>query len=119
VGCEAENGLNVNNNNDEEIEPGDVEDAEVPVGQQVTLKGEVTKVYDERTFSLSDEGIDFEKDLIVVTKEPLPFTAEDDAMVEVTGTVAKYTVVEVEKDYDWDFTAEVETELEDTEYYLK
>ena len=83
----------------EKIEPGDVEDGEVPVGKEVTMKGDVTKVYDAHTFALSDPGIDFEQDLIVVTKDPLPFTAEDDAEVQVTGTVNKFGIVEVENDW--------------------
>lgn len=105
-------------NQNERTEPGDVEDGEVAVGKEITLKGDVTKVYDAHTFSLSDKGWDFEEDLIVVTKDPLPFTAEDDAVVEVKGTVAKFSVVEVEKEYGLDFDPEIEVELEDVEYYL-
>lgn len=102
----------------EKIEPGDVQDEEVPVGKEVTLTGEVTKVYDAHTFSLSDKGWDWEKDLIVVTKDALPFGAEDDAIVKVTGTVKEYALVEVESEYGWDLDPEVEVELEDTKYYL-
>jgi len=118
AGC-AENDLTtMNDDRNEKIEPGDVEEGDVPVGKQITLTGDVKKVYDERTFALSDEGIDFEEDLIVVTKEPLPFTADEDAEVKVTGTVSTFAVVEAEKEYDWDFEPEVETELEDIKYYL-
>lgn len=99
-------------------EPGDVEDGEVAVGKEITLEGDVTHVYDAHAFRLSDKGIDLEKDLIVVTKDPLPFTAEDDAVVAVTGKVAKFATIEVEKEYGLDFDPEVEIELEDVEYYL-
>jgi hypothetical protein len=103
----------------EKIEPGDVEEGDVPVGKEITLTGDVTKVYDDRTFSLSDDGIDFEEDLVVVTKDALPFTADEDAEVKVTGTVKTFTVTEAEKEFDWDFDSDVETELEtDIEYYL-
>ena len=118
AGCAESDLTTMNDDRKEKIEPGDVEEGEVPVGKQVTLTGDVTKVYDEHTFALSDEGIDFEEDLIVVTKEPLPFTAEDGAKVKVTGTVKTFAVVEAEKEYDWDFDPEVETELEEIEYYL-
>lgn len=117
-GCDDGN-LTTDKEGTEKIEPGDVEDGEVTVGKEVTLKGEVTKVYDAHTFSLSDPGIDFEKDLVVVTKDALPFQAEDDATVEVKGTVEKFAVVEVEEEYGWDFDPQVEIELEDVKYYLK
>lgn len=121
-GC-AESDLTTADNNDddrnENIEPGDVEEGDVPVGKQVTLSGDVKKIYDDRTFALSDDGLDFEEDLIVVSKEPLPFTADSDAEVKVTGTVKTFTVTEAEEEFDWDFDNEVETELEkDIEYYL-
>lgn len=98
--------------------PSDIEEGDTPIGTEVTLKGAVSEVHDNHTFSLSDPGIDFEQDLIVVTKEPLPFTAEDGANVQVTGTVKQFSVVEVEKEYGWDFDPEVEIELEDVDYYL-
>ena len=108
----------MDNERAEKTKPSDVEEGDTPVGTEVTLKGAVSEVYDAHTFSLSDPGIDFEQDLIVVTKEPLPFTAEDGANVQVTGTVKQFSVVEVEKEYGWDFDPEVEVELEDVEYYL-
>ena len=79
-GC-ADGDLTTMDDRNEKIEPGDVEEGDVPVGKQITLTGDVKKVYDERTFALSDEGIDFEEDLIVVTKEPLPFTADEDGQL--------------------------------------
>ena len=121
-GCaDADNDMTNNettNNEVENPEPSDVEEGEVRVGEQVTLTGDVSEVYDARSFSLSDEGWDWEQDLIVVTKDDLPFTAGEDAEVKVTGTVKAYSVVEVEKEYGWDFEPEVEAELEDTKYYL-
>jgi len=119
-GCAEDGDLTtMDDDRNEKIEPGDVEEGDVPVGKQVTLTGDVTKVYDDRTFALSDDGIDFEEDLVVVTKEALPFTADEDAEVKVTGTVKTFTVTEAEEEFDWDFDSDVETELEQhIEYYL-
>lgn len=90
-GCNDNIGDTAADSDDKEqkIEPGDVQDAEVPVGKEVTLTGEVTKVYDTHSFSLSDKGLDWEKDLIVITKDALPFGAQDDAIIKVTGVLVQ------------------------------
>lgn len=121
TGCGDNTGVEnptVDMDENEVLEPGDVEDGEVPVGKKVKLHGEVSDVYGTNSFALSDDGWDWEDDLIVVSKDALPFGAEEDAEVNVTGTVKAYSVVEIEKEYGIDLDPEVEVELEDTKYYL-
>ncbi len=100
------------------VEPEDVQKGNVPMGEEITLKGEVTKVFDTHTFRMDDPGFDFDKDLVVVTKDALPMNAVEGATVQATGTVKKFSVVDVDKDYDWDFDPEVKVELEDVKYFL-
>jgi hypothetical protein len=119
-GCVDDNLTEMRDRTDDKIKPGDVEEGEVPVGKEITLHGDVKRIYDKHTFVLSDDGYDFSEDLLVLTKDELPFTAGSDLEVKVTGIVDNFTVVEAEEEYDWDFDGDVETELEkDIEYYLR
>ena len=97
---------------------GDVSEGDVPAGQTVTVTGEVERLYDERTFTLSGDNEILKPDLAIVSRSPLPAGVAEDTDLKVTGTVRKIGVVEVERELGWDLQQEVEVELEGIKSYL-
>lgn len=85
-------------------------------GQTVTVRGEVQKILTPMSFVLDDDGPDLGKDLLVFSpKAGTPTTIDEnwrDQTVQVTGTVGKMTVVEIEREVGWDLDPQVEAEVE-------
>lgn len=95
-----------------------LENPDAFIGEAVTVTAEIEDTYSNRVFSVSEDALGDE--LLVVARSPLTddqtdqaatFLA-DNANVEVTGEVALLTVAEIERDFDLDFTADVEAEFE-------
>jgi hypothetical protein len=72
-------------------------------GKTVTIAGDVADVYGPRMFTLDEDTLGADTDLLVLLKHPLPSSLEvvDDATVVVTGTVRRFTGAELARDYEW------------------
>ena len=88
-------------------------------GQTVTVVADVEEVHGPMAFSLDEDaplagGID--NDLLVISSKAGSLSNIDDQWlknkVRVTGTVAKMTVVEVEREVGWDLDRQLEIEVE-------
>lgn len=82
-------------------------------GNQVTVVGEVSKIYSPRAFALESGGL-LDESILVVTKTPIqvlaPMTLEEGNDIAVTGVVQQMVVADVERDIGWDLEAGIETE---------
>jgi hypothetical protein len=83
-----------------------LEDPTAYHGRQVTVAGEVDLVLSPRAFSIEDDDLLFDDDIMVVSRDPLPPVAgrwgeaeilEDD-IVLVTGTVRPFDLVALEQE---------------------
>lgn len=87
--------------------------------QTVTVKGEIQDVQSRRVFKISDQTAGDE--LYVITRQPLTQEQiaeaeelfEDNADVSVTGTLQRFVLAEIERDYNFDLSAELEAEFQD------
>lgn len=98
------------------------------IGTNVTVEAEVDRVVGPRAFYLDEEaplraGID--NDLLVLTRSAGGTVTADradaqfgDERVRVTGTVSRFSVVELEREIGWDLSPELEVELEAVEVVL-
>jgi hypothetical protein len=126
-GPEADSTTGVTLSDVDDSEPGDgefVDDSDMDpsqmLGKEVTIRGEVQEVYDAHTVLLDD---DWDDSVLVVTEDPLPTELvpgepANDTVLQVTGKVAEYNLIEIERETGWDLDPEVEVELEDTERML-
>ena len=98
----------------------DVEDvAENPedyYGQEIALQGEIDEVRSLYTFTLKEEAIFDDDELLVINATGLPIPEEDETVV-VIGRVRPYIQAEFDRDYDltWDLDIKQEIEAEYTE----
>ena len=82
------------------------EDPTAFYGRAVTVAGEVDAVLSERAFSIEDDDILFDDDIVVITSRPLPAIGgrwRDGALLEddivlVSGTVRPYNLAEIERE---------------------
>jgi hypothetical protein len=82
------------------------EDPAAFYGRMVTVAGEVDGVLSERAFSIEDDDILFDDDIIVITSRPLPAIGgrwRDGALLEddivlVSGTVRPFNLAEIERE---------------------
>ncbi len=98
----------------------DVEEADGPfleglLGTTVTVSGDVSAVYDERAFEIAGDDIGGEGILVVVpTAEILDEGGvEEGELFQVTGEIQRLVTVDIEREYDLDFDADIEAEFED------
>lgn len=90
------------------------------LGKTVTVSGWVERSYGANSFRLDEDSVftgGIDNDLLVVgaanvVPAGLKF-GNDDAKVRVTGTVRRVVIAEIERDYGFDLTPEVETEFRD------
>lgn len=89
------------------------------VGQTVTVEADVEEVFGPRAFALDEDapfagGVD--RDLLVLGKQTSDLARIDDQWlnnkVRVTGSVGRFSVVEVERELSWDLDPQIEAELE-------
>jgi hypothetical protein len=88
-------------------------------GKSVTLIADVEEVFGPRAFALDEDaplagGVD--RDLLVLSKKASNLSDIDDQWlnnkVRVTGTVQRWSLVEIEREVGWDLEPQIETELE-------
>lgn len=88
-------------------------------GKTVTVIADVEEVLGPRSFALDEDaplrgGID--RDLLVFSRNAADLTDIDDQWlnnkVRVSGTVGRYSVVEIERELGWDLDPQLEAELE-------
>lgn len=83
------------------------------IGRTVTVRSEPVKRINANTFTINDEQLFGAEPILVVNASGdrivLP---EGDTEVQVTGTVAKLVVAEVEREFNLDFDRELEVEYE-------
>ena len=103
------------------------DEADSYLGQTVTVSGEVSEIYGPNAMTIGEDL--WGEDLLVVVPPSATVsgaTPTGDAVsgfldlnpeyvVQVTGTVGRYVLAEVERDYDLDLTADLETDIEERE----
>jgi hypothetical protein len=99
------------------ITPADVAEGEVPATQPVTVRGELEKKLDERSFTMSGTAEIFSDDLVVVSRTDLPVINVGDE-IEVSGTVRRVNHIEIERETSWTFNPQITVELADVKGYL-
>lgn len=97
--------------------PGDVSEGDVPAAEVVTVRGQLERQIDQRSFTMSGTEEIFSDDLVVISRTDLPAITTDDE-IEVTGTVRQVGIIEVERETGWDFSPQIEIELEEVKGYL-
>lgn len=91
------------------------------LGKTVTVSGEVEDIHGPKAFTLGGEGFLFNKELLVVSARPVPEIPDrpgdvdlvKDDITQVTGTVRRMTVAEVEREIGWDLHPDLEAEFID------
>lgn len=83
-------------------------------GQTVTVAGEVDDTWQNGVFELESDA-PFAGDILVLpTKDkPIAWTLADDDEVRVTGTVVNLVTAEIERDYGFELTPEIEADFSD------
>lgn len=85
-----------------------------PYGQQVTVKGEIEKLYGPRMFTMNS-GL-FQEDLLVISQQDVQLADPDS--VQVQGRVEKMVVAEVEEKFDLKFDNAVKIAYEGRPYVV-
>lgn len=82
------------------------------LGRTVTVTGEVDDVLSPRAFTIDDNDLLGEEDLLVVnaTTPVVPIT--EDSRVQVTGPVRRFIKAEIDKEFEWGPGQEFEVEYE-------
>jgi len=83
------------------------------IGKPVTVRTEVDEKVGPSTFTIKDDEFFGDEEILVVNAsgKPLVFP-EDDAEVQVTGTVAKFVVADINRDYNLGLEPNVYVEYE-------
>jgi hypothetical protein len=112
-GCGREEGIRQGDG----VTPGDVAGGQVATAQTVTVRGNVVRQLDARTFTMSGTAAIFANNLAVVSRTDLPVLTQGDE-VEVTGTVQNVDHIEISRQTSWTFNPQVTIELTDVTGYL-
>ena len=92
--------------------PGEVTfNPDVYYGKPVAIEGEVEEIVAENAFTLDEERLLSSEDLLVINLAPGQIP-QDDQDVVVTGVVRLFTMVELEREYDLNWDAELVREIE-------
>lgn len=102
------------------VEPGTiVANPNAYIGQTVTIVGEVEEIFGPRAFTLDEETIAGNTDLLVLAPQNPAVNLEaidnnwlNDG-VRITGAVRRMVVADVERDLGWDLDNELEVEYRD------
>ena len=94
-----------------------VDNQDAYAGQQVTVRGIITKVHSPHALVIRDEGSFFEfftEHLVILSAAPLPYTPEQDKgiTVQANGNVQEVSVTEIERELGLDLDRELEVKLE-------
>lgn len=87
------------------------------VGQTVTVEGDVSEVYGPNAFTVTGGLFTGDLPVIVPPNQAMTPVAEGDD-VQITGEVRAYVLTEIETEYGFDLTPEIEAELEENEPVL-
>lgn len=121
VGLPKQNYLQAQNVNPPNTSVEDIAEEDVNMfGQEVTVRGEVTDVEPGMSFTLTEEGF-FAGDQVLVINvsgEMIPETPEEPVEIQVTGTLQRLVVADVEQQYDLDLTSQYYGRYEDTPVIL-
>lgn len=83
------------------------------IGQRVTIRDEVEKKVSPVAFTIDNEGFFNEENILVVNASGQPLVLpEDDADVQITGTVARFVVADIEREYDLDLEPNLYVDFE-------
>ena len=90
---------------------------EVAVDETVVVDGVVSEVYGLHAFTIT--GGLFTGDLPVIVPPDLATTPLAEGIdIQITGTVEAFVMTEIEADYGWDLSPEIEAEIEENEPVL-
>jgi hypothetical protein len=99
-----------------------VKNREAYLGQRVTVRGKVDKIHGPRALVIRGDDRLFNwlvaEELPILSAAPFPYTNVldrdllQDATVHVTGTVRKFSTVEIERELGWDLHPELQMEFE-------
>lgn len=99
--------------------PGNVTTEEISentaklIGQRVTVRDEVEKKVSPVAFTIDNEELFNEENILVVNASGQPLVLpEDDADVQITGTVARFVVADIEKEYGLDLEPNLYVDFE-------
>lgn len=79
--------------------------------QEIAVEGEVDEIRSDYTFTLKENELIADDDLLIINASGEPIPQEDEQVV-VTGTVRPYIKAEFERDYDLDWDLDVQEEIE-------
>lgn len=86
-------------------------------GEKVTVEGKVDQVYSPQSFTMK-AGIFQDNLLVIAPKELVVEALAAPQQVQVTGTVKKMVVAEVEREFELDFDNAVEVQWENQPYLV-
>lgn len=98
-------------------DPGEItRNPEQFYNQTIAVEGEVEDILSPNTFTIDEDQLFADEDLLVVTTMPTPET-QDGEVVTVTGILRPYIASDFERDYDlnWDLSVQEQIEAEYTE----
>lgn len=70
-------------------------------GQRVAVRGDVSKFLGGNAFTLDEDRLTADEDLLVLSQSGVPGEDHKNEKVIVSGRVAMYDKAEFERDYDW------------------
>jgi len=90
------------------------EDTDALLGSVVTVRGEPVQKVSDVSFTVADEEWFAGESVLVVNAsgEPTVLPAEDDTELQITGTVAEFVMVDIERAYDLDLDPDLYAEYE-------
>jgi|GEM_PF-616135 len=83
------------------------------IGKPVTVRSEVEKKVGANSFTIGDDKLFGSEKILVINASGAPIVLPDDIKLQVTGTVAKLVVADVEREFNLDLEPEVEVEYKD------
>lgn len=91
------------------------EDATDAIGEEVTVRGEVSDVEPGMTFTINEEGFLEGSEVLVlnVSGEMLPEMPDEDLKLQVTGEVGQFVYADVDSLYDLDLDPDLYVDYED------
>ncbi|MEW5859922.1 MAG: hypothetical protein AB1861_21470 [Cyanobacteriota bacterium] len=83
------------------------------LGKPVTVRSEVEKKVGANSFTIGDNELFGNEKILVINASGAPTVLPDDIKLQVTGTVAKLVVADVEREFNLDLEPELEVEYKD------
>ena len=83
------------------------------LGKTVTVRSEVEKKVGANSFTIGDDKLFGSEKILVINASGAPIALPDDIKLQVTGTVQKFVVAEVEREFNLDLEPEIEVEYKD------